>query len=48
MRSDDEETNPEDGKKIPGWVDKKKEVKQVAWAEGNRIIRSLKEVNVSR
>ena len=48
MRSDDGETNPEDGKKIPGWVDKKKEVKRIARAEGNRVIRSLKEVNVSK
>ena len=34
-------------KGIPSWASKK-EVKQVARAEGNRIIRSLKEINVSR
>ena len=34
-------------KGVPSWASKK-EVKQVARAEGNRIIRSLKGVNVTR
>jgi len=41
------EKDQKEFKGIPSWVSKK-EVKQIARAEGNRILRSLKGVNVSR